>query len=133
MAIPNEEVVRRAVSGLGAGDLDAFLDALSDEAVMVVPGRGPYAGEHRGKDRVADVLRRQTKALGGRSPEVEVHDLLAGEGHVVVLQSARFEGDGRTLEDKGILVFHVRDGAIADIWVHSQDQYANDEFWSAIG
>jgi hypothetical protein len=29
-----------------------------------------------------------------------------------------------------VLVFHVRDGRIAETWSHHSDQYEFDEFWA---
>ncbi len=47
----------------------------------------------------------------------------------MLLHKVTFERDGRTLEDNSVLVFQITDGRISAIWVHPQDQYANDEFW----
>ena len=127
----NEELIRRATAGLGDGDLDAFLGVLADDAVMHIPGRGPFAGDHRGREAIAALLKRQTDALGGNSPTVDIHDVIGGDNHVVLLQSVTFERGDSRLEDRGVLVFHVRDGKAADVWVHPQDQYASDEFWQA--
>jgi len=37
---------------------------------------------------------------------------------------------GRTLEDKSVLVSHMRNGKFVETWQHSEDQYAADEFLS---
>lgn len=127
----NEQVIRRAFEALAAGDTEAFLDAHTDEVVLHYPGRGPLSGDYRGKDQVTALLQRQTDLLGGKSPEVEIHDVLANDNHAVALQTFRGERDGRAIEDHSVLVFHMRDGKATDIWIHPQDQYSQDEFWSA--
>jgi ketosteroid isomerase-like protein len=68
--------------------------------------------------------------LTGGSFRVELHDALANDEHAVALYVARGEREGRTLEDKSVLVSHVRNGKLAETWQHSGDQYAADEFLS---
>jgi hypothetical protein len=46
------------------------------------------------------------------------------------LYVARGEREGRTLEDKSVLVSHMRNGKFVETWQHSEDQYAADEFLS---
>ena len=48
----------------------------------------------------------------------------------MALYVARGEREGRTLEDKSVLVNHVRNGRLTETWQHSEDQYAADEFLS---
>ncbi len=40
------------------------------------------------------------------------------------------EREGRTLEDREVLVCHVRDGKVVEVWQYVQDQYTYDEFFS---
>jgi hypothetical protein len=48
----------------------------------------------------------------------------------VVLAEAHAERQGKTLDDRGVNVFHIKDGKVTEFWLHPGDQYANDEFWS---
>jgi hypothetical protein len=43
---------------------------------------------------------------------------------------ARGERGGKTLEDKSVLVNHVRNGTFMETWQYSEDQYAADEVLS---
>lgn len=126
----NEELIRRAFDALQAGDAEGFLQFYGEDVVLHYPGRGPLSGEYRGKDQVRALLQRQSELLGDTSPDVEIHDVLANDTHAVALQTFRAERGGRTLEDHSVLVFHIRDGQAADIWIHPQDQYAQDDFWT---
>ena len=61
----------------------------------------------------------------------EIHDVLASDDHVVVLQTTRGERDGHgSLEDREAIVLHVRDGTIVEVWEHPGDVYAMDAFFS---
>jgi ketosteroid isomerase-like protein len=61
----------------------------------------------------------------------EIHDVLASDDHVVVLQTKRGERDGHgSLEDREAIVLFVRDGTVVEVWEHPGDVYAMDAFLS---
>jgi ketosteroid isomerase-like protein len=39
-------------------------------------------------------------------------------------------GDYRRVRSPTVLVFHVRDGRVAETWSHHYDQHEFDEFWA---
>lgn len=130
MAHPNEEVARSATEALSRGDMEGFLSHHADDVVVHFPGRGPMAGDHRGKDGVAQMFQRQMQILDS-PPEIETHDVLASDDHAVVLNKTRVTRGGKTLEQQQAVVLHIRDGKIAEIWLHFSDQQALDEFASS--
>jgi ketosteroid isomerase-like protein len=46
----------------------------------------------------------------------ELHDVLANDDHTVALHITRAERKGRSLADRVVYVFHVRDGQIREAW-----------------
>ena len=61
---------------------------------------------------------------------VTVHDVVANDEHGVGLHLSEGERAGRRLHSQQTLVFHVRDGMVAETWAHHYDQHATDEFWA---
>jgi ketosteroid isomerase-like protein len=55
--------------------------------------------------------------------------VVANDEHAVALHSSDAERDGRTTRSPTVLMFHVRDGKIAETWSLHADQYEFDEFW----
>jgi uncharacterized protein len=129
MAHPNEELVRQGFDAFSKGDMEAVAAILADDIVAHFPGRGPLAGDHKGKDKVLAAMGKQVEITGGTF-RVELHDVLANDEHAVVLNTARAERGDETWEDNGVLVFHVRDGKVSEFWLHPGDLYAADEFMS---
>ena len=60
----------------------------------------------------------------------ELHDVVADDQHTVGMHLATGEREGRTLEDREVLVFHPRDGKVVEVWQYVEDQYAYDGFFS---
>jgi uncharacterized protein len=72
----------------------------------------------------------KTTGLSGGSFRMEVHDVVANDDHAVALFGARAEREGRSYENRNVLVIHIRNGKLVETWRLSQDQYAADEFFS---
>jgi ketosteroid isomerase-like protein len=66
----------------------------------------------------------------GGTFRVTVHDVAANDEHAVGLHLSEGERAGRRLHSQQTLVFHVRDGMVAETWAHHYDQHATDEFWA---
>jgi ketosteroid isomerase-like protein len=127
---PNERVVRSALDALARGDWHPYHDLLADDVVYHAPGRNLLSGDHRGKRQV-EAMFDLSERLAGGTFKAEVHDVLANEDHVVVMSIARAEREGKLpLEDRRVLVFHMRDGKVSEIWWHPGDQHRIDDFWS---
>ena len=130
MAHPNEEIARSATEALSKRDMEGFLSHHADDVVVHFPGRGPMAGDHRGKDGVGQMFQRQMQILDS-PPEIDTHDILASDDHAVVLNKVRASRGGKTLEQQQVVVMHIRDGKIAEIWLQFSDQQAMDEMASS--
>jgi len=126
MAHPNEEVARSATEALSKGDMEGFLALHTDDVLLHFPGRGPMAGDYRGTDGLMQLFQKQMQMLDS-PPEIENHDILADDDHAVVLNNTRGTRGGQTLEQQQVVVMHIRDGKIAEVWLQFSDQQAMDE------
>jgi ketosteroid isomerase-like protein len=130
MAHPNEVVARSATEALSKGDMEGFLSNHTDDVVVHFPGRGPMAGDHRGKDGLAKMFQQQMQILDA-PPQIENHDILANDDHAVILNKVRASRHGQTLEQQQVVVMHVKDGKIAEVWLQFSEQQAMDEMASS--
>jgi ketosteroid isomerase-like protein len=67
--------------------------------------------------------------ITGGTFKADLHDVTANDEHATALHVARGQSQGKTLEDKNVVAFHVRDGKIVEAWHYFEDQYVNDDFW----
>jgi len=129
MAHPNEDLVRRGFAAFGSGDMATLGELLADDIVWHTGGRSPITGDYEGKSEVFAFFG-QLAGLAGGTFRIEIHDLLADDEHVVALVKSTAKREGRTLDDNGVQVFHVKGGKVTESWFHPGDPYASDEFWS---
>ncbi|MEX2534796.1 MAG: nuclear transport factor 2 family protein [Trueperaceae bacterium] len=125
---PNEAPVRAFFDAAAKRDINGIMECWADDVVLHYHGQNPVAGTYRGKQEVLGAYGKMAQLTGGTFRRVELHDLLATDGHVVALARVGAEREGRSLEWNGIDVYHVRDGKIVEIWIHVVDQYAVDAF-----
>lgn len=129
MTHPNEDLIRRGYEAFSRADVPTMSELLTDDVVWHVPGHGPLAGDHEGKDAVLAMFARLAEITGGTF-RIEVHDILANDEHGVALQRATAERGGKSWEGISVQVFHFRDGKASESWLHPFDLYASDEFLS---
>jgi len=130
MSHPNAEVAQSATEALSHGDMEGFLSYHADDVILHFPGRGPLAGEYRGKEGLAQLFQRQMEMIDS-PPEIETHGILADDDHTVVLNKVKAARGGQTLEQQQVVVMHVQGGKIAEVWLQFSDQQGMDEMASS--
>jgi uncharacterized protein len=118
----NEQVIRRAYAAINRGDLAAFAAEFTDDATW-----HGSDGQISGAKEIAELVVGLREAAGG-TLRIELHDVLANDDHAVVLQVTRAERDGRSLVDRVVYVFHLRDDKITEAWFNG-DPRVQDDFW----
>jgi ketosteroid isomerase-like protein len=129
MAHPSEAVVRRFIDAMLSRDVGAIAGCFTDDVVFHICGRNALSGDHRGKTAVmTGLFQAWEEAFAGL--EIDVHDILANDDHVVVLSDRRASRDDRSVDMRSATVYHVRDDLIAEAWLFEWDPYAVDRFLS---
>jgi ketosteroid isomerase-like protein len=126
MAHRNEEIARAGAEALSKGDMETFMSYQADDIVVHFPGRGPMAGDHRGKQALGELFQRQMEVLDG-PPEIEIHDVLATDDHAVVLNNIRATVGGKPLDQRQVVVLHIENDKVVEAFLHFSDQQTMDE------
>lgn len=132
MSHPNADLVLNAYRAFENGDMAAARDALADDFILHVPGRGPMSGEIVGRDAAMARWQRQVDLLGGIPYKAEEYDVAVTDDHVIQLANVTAEVGGKTFTYSTCNVWHVRDGKIVEARAHIYDLYAWDEFWTRL-
>jgi uncharacterized protein len=129
MAHPDEALVRRGYEAFNTADVATLLQVFADTTIWHEPGHSPISGDYQGLDQVLGFFGTLAEGSGGTF-RASLHDVVANDDHVVGLHSSDAERDGRETRSQTVLVFHVRDGRVAETWSHHYDQHEFDEFWA---
>ncbi len=124
----NKQVVIDAYASIAAGNLEGFMNRLSDDVRWTFFGTHPYAGTFHGKD---DILKNLFGSLGEKLEgpiKVHVKNVIAeGDQVVVEAQGESRTKDGRDYNNTYCLVLKLKAGKIAEI-----REYLDTELVSAI-
>jgi uncharacterized protein len=129
MAHPNEELVRRGYAAFNNADVETLRQLFADTTIFHEPGRSPISGDYEGIDQVLGFFGALVERSGGTF-RATLHDVVANDDHAIGLHSSDAERDGRTTRSPTVLVFHIRDGKLAETWSHHYDQHDFDAFWA---
>ena len=124
-----EELVRRGYAAFNNADVETLRQLFADTTIVHEPGRSPISGDYQGLDQVLGFFGTLVERSGGTF-RATLHDVVANDEHAIGLHSSDAERDGRTIRSPTVLVFHVRDGKLAETWSHHYDQHDFDAFWA---
>ena len=127
---PNAALVRRAYEAFNSADMQTLTEAFDESASWHTPGRGPLAGDQKGREATFAQFGRYVGETGGTFKATLQHVLKSDDGRVVGVHHNTAERDGKHLDVGCCIVFEVKDGRIIDGREHFSDLYAWDEFWS---
>ncbi|CAN5751078.1 hypothetical protein BH23CHL7_BH23CHL7_17360 [soil metagenome] len=132
----NAQVVRQFLEGVLTGEFRSHL--VADNVVWHVGGRNQISDDYRGHDGIGRLFAKMGEVVGlppagrpGVEHNLEFHDMLANDEHVVVLWRRHGQRAGVTLDSPGVGVYHVRDGKITEVWAVHWDQPAADAYFGS--
>ena len=100
MSRENVEVVKRGVEAFRRGQIDAFLEELSEDVVFDYSNvRGPYRGVYVGREGAREILEAFRGAWESITP-LSTEYIEVGDKIVLALR-ARFRGQGSGIEVEG--------------------------------
>jgi uncharacterized protein len=129
MAHPNEDLLRAAFAAFTAGDLDQLRRATAPDIVWHSPGRNMLSGTYKGPDEVLRFLARWRESTD-ETLHVDLHDVVANDEHAFAAYVSTARRGERALRLGAVLLCHVADGKVREVWQMNGDQYAVDEFLS---
>lgn len=128
-AAENAALVRRMFGAFGRSGGFALRDMFAEDAVWTVPGSGAMAGVYRGRNAILHFLARLPKETDG-TYTTHLVDVLASDERAAALYRASGERRGRRLDIDQVLLFVIRDGAVAEVVALPSDPDAFEEFWA---
>ena len=126
---PNAEVARRAYDAFHTGDMATMSELMASDVVWHSPGSNPLSGTYRGREEVFGLFAKLAEGTDGPM-QMNIHDILASDDHVVALVEVTASRGDRRLEGRAVHVMHVSDGRLTEFWNFPEDPAAGDEFWS---
>lgn len=124
MEHPNAQRAREIFTAMDSGDVEVMGSALADDIRWHMIGVDePLVGKE------AVLASFMGLDDSGFDFEVELHDVVANDEHVVALAQARVTKDGKTFEYRTAEIAHIEDGKLTERWAFSDDTEAIKRFF----
>ena len=124
----NYETMQAYMGHVAAVDFEAASSYFADDIVAHVGGHNPTSGTYEGKAAFMGYVRGVIGMV--ESLEISPHDLLASDDHAVALATITSVRGDKTLSSNRVVVYHLADDKITELWIIDTDQQAVDEFLS---
>lgn len=131
-AMEPKAVVAAYAEALEKGDIPAAFSFFSPDAAWHQPGANQFSGLKSGTDEIGKVLGSMMEATKGTFA-VRPNGKIMVNGNFVAMP-VRFSGviADRSIDMTGIDLFEVRAGKIQGVWLFSDDQKEEDNFWGKL-
>jgi ketosteroid isomerase-like protein len=122
-------LIRRGYEAFIAGDMDTLMELFTEDSVWNTGGTGALSGIKRGRDAILAYF----GELGSRSNgslKVTLEDVATGDRYTIGVHSNQAERDGKSLDQRSVIVFTVSDGKVTEALELQEDTAEVADFWT---
>jgi len=124
------EVIDAYRAAAQRGDWDTAFAFFAPDLRFRIPGRSPFAGEHRGREAAMRYIERARALSSEHDVEVEVIDTLVSAERVALVVREWLHLKTGTVEINRANVYRIVGGQIVEVSIYEADQYAVDALFS---
>lgn len=123
------EVIEGFSEALAKGDTSKAFSFFASDSKWHQPGKNKYSGIKNNPDEIGSMLGAMMKDTGG-TLVVKPNGALMSSGNLVAAP-VRFTANKGTqsIDMTGIDLYEVKGDKIMQVWLFSQDQEIEDDFW----
>lgn len=131
MTEDNRAIAEEYFRAVNAGDITRLDTLFSDDIIWHQPGAGVLSGTYEGKDDVFGLFRMFGEISNGTFEIDDVESIMGNGDLVSAIVHFRAEKGSENMSMRGVDVMRIEDGKIKEMWLFSESQEDEDEFWSA--
>lgn len=122
-------LVRRGYEAFIAGDMETLRDLFTEDAVWHTGGTGALSGDKKGRDAILAYFGELYSRSNG-TLKVTLDDVASGDKYTIGVQSGHAERDGKTLDQRTIIMFTISGGKVVEALEVAEDTAKASDFWS---
>jgi uncharacterized protein len=125
-----KEVVEAYSVALSTGDIQTAFSHFSPTAKWHQPGSNKFSGSKKGLDEIGKMLSDMMGATQGSLVIKPAGPMMVNGNLVSCPVQFSAKSGNKSIDMAGNDLYEVIDGKIAQVWLFSEDQPAEDEFWN---
>ncbi|HVR77602.1 MAG TPA: nuclear transport factor 2 family protein [Acidimicrobiia bacterium] len=124
---PNVAAYREVHEKFKQGNVQAIFDVLADDVVWHQIGGTTL----HGKEAVQESMSGMEGA--GVDFDIDLHDVVGNDEHVIALVEARVGMGGESLTYRTAEIAHMKEGKVTERWAFSDDTQRITDFFNSLG
>lgn len=124
-------VARRYADAMAAKDFVTVVSLFADDIVWHQPGDHRLSGTYRGRDAANEAIGALMAASEGTLDVAITGEPMINDALAVFPVHFSAERDGAQMSMDGVDVLRVEGDKVAEVWLFSTAQQAEDAFWNA--
>ena len=129
MISENINIVKKYFEALSSGKFDELGQLLADDIIWHQPGQGQFSKTYHGKDELFSLFGRFMEVSLGTFQIDEVRAIMSNGDLVSAIIHFRASRDNKEISMEGVDLMRISNGKIQEVWLFSEDQEAEDNFW----
>lgn len=126
----NIQTVTTYFESLAKGDLETLGSLFADDVIWHQPGKGALSKSYFGKQELFPLFGKFMEISEGTFKIDKVESIMAnGDLVTATLQFSAKKSNGQSISMAGVDVMKINNGQIKEVYLFSDDQKAEDEFW----
>jgi ketosteroid isomerase-like protein len=122
-------VMKRYFDDLASGNFTDLGEILSDHVIWHQPGNGSLSKTYIAKKAVFDLFSKFMEISQGTFKIDRVNSIMSNENLATATLHFSASKGSESMSMNGVDVMRVEKGHIAEVWLFSEDQNAEDQFW----
>ena len=124
-----QEIVQTYFEALAKGDIPTLFGLFSEKVVWHQPGENKFSGEKKGVDAIGQMIGGMMESSQGTLKVEKAGNVM--ENNNLVLTPIQFSAgkNGLNIKMSGNDVFRIEGDKIEEVWLFSQNQTEEDNFW----
>ena len=115
------QIVRSGFEAFKRGDMKAVGELFTDDAVWHGRGSTRFGGDFKGREAILGDMAQFAQTF--TDIQLDLHDILANENHVVALVNSSVKRNGKTYDDHQTFIFHLdNQGKTTETWIVSDTE-----------
>ena len=125
----NIALVRKGFEAFNKGDAATLSGIMTPDCVQHMAGDSRFTGDHKGRDNLLAMYAEMGELTDGTMQAV-LSEVYASDHGAVALYTAKGQRNGKKLDEKYALVFHIVDGKVTDLDDTPLNGEVNGAFWA---
>lgn len=123
------QVVGSYFEALAKGEVEKAFSLFDPQAKWSQPGSNQFSGVKSGPEEIGKMIGAMMEYCAGSLAVKPTGSLMENDGLVAVPVRFSASKGSKSMDMSGVDLVEVKDGKITHVWLFSEDQQAEDDFW----